>query len=114
MVTVRRGVIMMSPCVPVPTKQPSEVQVAPVSAMFVALTAVGAPLSGFPRADQVEPPSVVPTTVPTAPSAKQLELSLHAIPLSAWVEPLDCGDQVAPPSVDFRTRACPPMTAPAA
>src|SRR3954454_17659725 len=104
----------MSPCTPVPTKQLDAVHAAPLRAMFVALIAVVGPPTGFPRAVQVRPPSLVPTIVPTAPSAKQLELSKQAIPVSAWALALACGAHVAPPSVDFRITAWPATTAPAA
>ena len=90
-VTVSSGVVRMSPCAPRPTKQRPEVQAAPFSAMFVALIAVVGPLSGLPCCVHVVPPSVVATSVPTAPSAKQSSALTQATPFSACVVLLVCG-----------------------
>src|SRR3954454_17069062 len=106
---------MMLPLLPVRAKQRMLGHASTFAATIacaVTLSADVGPLRGLPCCSHVTPPSLVETTVPIAPSAKQLNGSRHAMPLSAWALCDVCGAHVAPPSVDFSSTALPPTTAP--
>ena len=106
------------PLLAMPMKHRAAVQPAALMAVMPvgpALRALVGPLIGLPCCTQVAPPSVVATIVPIAPPAKQLELSRHAIPVSACaLLLLVCCVQVEPPSVDLSMTAFPEATAPVA
>jgi hypothetical protein len=84
-----------------------------VSVVAAVFNAVVGPLSGLPCCVHVVP-SLVPTTVPIAPPAKQYELVRHAMPVSACVLELGCVAQFEPPFTVLTRTALPAVTAPAA
>jgi hypothetical protein len=98
-VTVKTGVIMMFPLLPVAKKHAALEHAAPSMAVIdvgPALRAVVGPLIGFPSWYQVTPPLFVAMTVPIAPPAKQSSASTHAMELSACGAFEVCKVQVDP------------------